>query len=55
MKFRIFDDILSGKGGEGIAYAVGRAIEENSIYRNVNIITNYWETNERKVLNLLSN
>ncbi len=30
-------------------------IEENSIYHNVNIITNYWETNERKVLNLVSN
>ncbi len=36
-------------------YAVGRAIEENSIYRNVNIITNYWGTNEWKVLNLVSN
>ncbi len=36
-------------------FAVRRAIEENSIYCNVNIITNYWETNERKVLNLVSN
>ncbi len=34
---------------------VGRAIEENSIYRNVNIITNYWETNEQNVLHLVSN
>ncbi len=36
-------------------YAVRRAIEENSIYRYVNIIRNYWETNEQKVLNLVSN